>query len=343
VHYLPNRGHLLSETAPPPLNPKLQICLEDYTMGQYASNGDQIKASINNAKSFDVSYLPKKLQTRFKDSIDEANQGLGLVESVKDSKTKLESYVVGYQSLQKQVLYTNSDMKNVTRKIKDIKKEMEQIADESDEFSKLEQDIKNLTAEKLALEKTIPEEWESKHEQYKALDKQLSKDRRSYFNAVDSSTESLQELQAIIADSDKLVALAADLKALDEVIVNADISNKSKEAISKIKKVENAFASLKGANAIKSKLSKARRLLKKAKDDEAKDKAMGFMRQAHEAFATEVKWRKRAKTELLADLKSYEAALSTTIALRLQERLTDEQAKGVASCMSHHKDLSLAF
>jgi hypothetical protein len=70
---------------------------------------------------------------------------------------------------------------------------------------------------------------------------------------------------------------------------------------------------------------------------------MGFMRQAHEAFAAEIKWRKRAKTELSTNLKSYETALAKTIGLRLQERLTEEQALGVASCMSHHKDLSLAF
>ncbi len=343
VNYLPNRSHLLSETAPPPLNPKLQICLEDYTMGQYASDGEKIKASIDTAKGFDISYLPKKLQTRFTESIDEANHGLKLVEKVKASKTKLDNYIVGYQTLQKQVLYTNSDIKNVTRKIKEIEKEMKQIANESDEFTSLEQNIKDLLAEKSALENTIPEEWESRQKEYKALDKQLTKDRRRYFSTVDSSTETLQELQLTITDGEKLAALSPDLKALDAVIVNADISSKSKNAIAKIKKVENAFASLKGANAIKSKLSKARRLLKKAKDDEAKDKAMGFMRQAHKEFSAEMIWRKRAKSELLPDLKNYEIALSKTIGIRLQERLTEEQALGVASCMSHHKDLSLAF
>ncbi len=343
VNYLPNRSYLLSETAPPPLNPKLQICLEDYTMGQYANNGDQIKASIDNADKLNINYLPKKLQIRFKESIGEANGALELVKTVKASKVKLENYTVDYEPLQKQVLYTNSDIKNISRKITEIEKKMKVTATESDKFSSLQQEIKILTAEKIAHVNTIPNEWKAKHEEYKTLDKQLTKDRRRYFSAVDSSTETLQELQLIITDGEKLAALSPNLKALDAVIINADLSNKSKDAITKIKIVENAFASLKGANTIKSKLSKARRLLKKAKDDEAKDKAMGFMRQAHEAFASEMKWRKRAKSELLADLKIYETALSKTIGLRLQERLTEEQAKGVASCMSHHKDLSLAF
>ena len=341
VNYLPNRSHLLSETAPPPLNPKLQICLEDYTMGQYATNSDKIKASIEKAKDFDLSYLPKKLQTRFTESIADASKGLALVDTVKVSKTKLESYVTDYQLLQKQVLYTSADIKNVERKIKESKKKMKNLL--GDSLTKIENKLKTLKAEKKALEETIPKAWKARQNEYKTLDKKLIKDRRGYFNAVDSSTEALQELQRTIADGERLIELKDDLKALDEVVVNADISNKSKDAIAKIKKLENTFASLKGANEIKSKLSKARRLLKKAKDDEAKDKVMGFMRQAHEAFANEVKWRKRANTELLADLKSYDSALSKTIGLRLQERLTVEQAKGVASCMSHHKDLSLAF
>jgi len=339
VNYLPNRGHLLSETAPPPLNPKLQICLEDYTMGQYATNGNQIKASIQQAKEFDISYLPKKLQTRFEESIAGASKGLSLVETVKASKSELEAYTVGYQPLQKQVLYLSSDIKNVARKIKETQKDMEEFS--GDALVSLENTLKVLQADKKALEDTIPKEWKARQKEYKTLDKQLTKDRRSYFNAVDSSTESLQELQLNITDGKKLVALAGDLKALDGVIINADIN--SKDAVKKIKKVEYAFASLKGTKDITSKLSKARRILKKVKDDEAKDKAMAFMRQAHEAFATEIKWRKRANKKLLADLKSYETALSKTIALRLQERLTDEQAKGVASCMSHHKDLSLGF
>ncbi|MEJ2753864.1 MAG: TRAP transporter large permease subunit, partial [Chloroflexota bacterium] len=32
VNYLPNRVSLLSETAPPPRNPKLQYCLEEYAL-----------------------------------------------------------------------------------------------------------------------------------------------------------------------------------------------------------------------------------------------------------------------------------------------------------------------
>ncbi len=339
VNYLPNRSHLLSETAPPPLNPKLQICLEEYTMTEYANTGDQIKASIKKAKSYDVSYLPKKTQTRFKESIDEASKGLALVETIRTSKAALNTFVAGYLPLQKQVLYLNSDLKNVARKVKEVEKELEDLAPDDALVASLEESIKAFKAEKQSLEDSIPKEWEAKHKEYKELAKKLTKDRRNYFNAVDSSTESLQELQLTIADSEPLNTLSADLSALDKVVMNMD----KKAAMAEIKKMENTLGKLKGTSTIKSALSKARRVLKKDKTDEAKDKAMAFMKKAHEAFQAETTWRKRANKELLADLKSYETALSKTIGIRLQERLTEEQAKGVASCMSHHKDLSLDF
>ena len=339
VNYIPNRSHLLSETAPPPINPKLQICLEEYTMTQYASTGDQIKTSIENAKGFDISYLPEKTQTRFKESIDDASKGIVLAETVKASKTALDSFVVGYLPLQKQVLYLKSDLKNVTRKINEKEEELGNLASDSALVASLEARIKTLKADKQAFEDSIPKEWEAKHKEYKTLTKKLGKDRRIYFSTVDSSTETLQELQLTIADSEPLNALSETLVALDKSIMNMG----KKEAIAEIKKVENALSKLKGTSSIKSALSKARRVLKKDKTDEAKDKAMTFMQKAHATFQADIVWRKRANKELLADLQNHEQALSKTIGIRLQERLTDEQAKSVASCMSHHKDLSLDF
>ncbi len=343
VNYLPNRTHLLSETAPPPLNPKLQFCLEDYVVAQYASTGDQISASIKKAEGFDISYLPKKAQSRFKESIGEASKGLELIEVVKASKTKLNDYIVTYKPLQQQVRYTKNSMKNIDRQVTETEKQMEELAPENSLLVNLDESIKSLNSDKAILTKTIPAEWKSREKEYKALEKQLTKDRRAYFNVVDSSTESLQELQLTIAASEKLVALAPDLRALDGVVINADDNPKNKDALKIFKKMESTLGNIKGANAIKSPLSKARRILKKDRSDEAKDKAMGFMKKAHEAYQAEIEWRKRANAELLPDLKSYDAALSKTIGLRLQERLTDEQAKGVATCLSPHKNLSLSF
>jgi len=56
-----------------------------------------------------------------------------------------------------------------------------------------------------------------------------------------------------------------------------------------------------------------------------------------------VAWRQQASEQLVADLTSYDDAIKENIGIRLQTRLTTEQAEAVASCQSQHKDISLNF
>ncbi|RUM72939.1 MAG: C4-dicarboxylate ABC transporter permease, partial [Sulfurovum sp.] len=222
VNYLPNRTHLLSETAPPPLNPKLQLCLEDYVIGQYTDDGDVIKQSIEKASKLDISYLPKKLKTKFKESINEATQALALIENVKKEKTKLDEFALSYRPLHKQVSMIKSDSKKLTDLIAEKQDLLESFAEGSDKINALEKEIKRLETEKEALHASIPDDWETSHKQYKNLAATLKKARRQYFNAVDSSYESLTEIQQIIGDSDKLNAFKDTLASLQSVIEKED-------------------------------------------------------------------------------------------------------------------------
>jgi hypothetical protein len=47
--------------------------------------------------------------------------------------------------------------------------------------------------------------------------------------------------------------------------------------------------------------------------------------------------------DLASDLGEYDAAIASTIGMRMQQRLTGEQAESIASCLAIHKDLSLHF
>ena len=324
VNYLPNRTHLLSETAPPPMNPKLVRCLENYTLEEYANNGDAIKASIQTASKLDISYLPDDLKTKFGESINDANKGLELLQAVKIAKAKLEEYTVGYQPLQHEVSIIKSNISKLNVLLSESRDDTEKAV---------------FTADKTKFEATIPKEWEAKNKAYKALSLTLKKARRAYYNSVDSSYESLNELQLIINDSTALMAFSKELTGLEKAI-NA---NDKKEAISKIKAVESSISDLKGTEKIKGRLAKARRTLKKDKTDEAQAKALGFHQEAIKAYEADILWREKAQASLLSDLKAYDSAIQTTIGLRLQERLTDVQAKGVASCLSVHRNISLEF
>ncbi len=68
-----------------------------------------------------------------------------------------------------------------------------------------------------------------------------------------------------------------------------------------------------------------------------------MLTKAIDQYATEMIWRERAVDELAVGLNKYDVALRSSIGLRLQDRLTIDQAKLVSSCKSHHKDISLAF
>jgi len=56
----------------------------------------------------------------------------------------------------------------------------------------------------------------------------------------------------------------------------------------------------------------------------------------------EVDWRRRA-ARLADDLQRYDQTIATTLGVRMQKRLTSEQAESIASCLSVHRDVSLYF
>jgi hypothetical protein len=57
----------------------------------------------------------------------------------------------------------------------------------------------------------------------------------------------------------------------------------------------------------------------------------------------EKEWREKAEKEILPQLIKFDNSIKNTIGLRLQKKLTKEQAKYVAACRSVHRDISLNF
>ena len=54
---MPNRVSYLSENSPPPRNPKLQICIEDFLNENYLNGNNEIKNSIEAFKNQDTKFL----------------------------------------------------------------------------------------------------------------------------------------------------------------------------------------------------------------------------------------------------------------------------------------------
>ena len=100
---MPNRSHLLSETSPPPINPKLQACLEDYVVEEYASDEANIRAAISKAQDLDISYLPEDLQQSLNESRSDAAKSFELMASIASAKQTLADYVPEYEPIHRNV------------------------------------------------------------------------------------------------------------------------------------------------------------------------------------------------------------------------------------------------
>ena len=60
-------------------------------------------------------------------------------------------------------------------------------------------------------------------------------------------------------------------------------------------------------------------------------------------FEQEVSWRKNFKKKYMDRINNHDKVISETIGLRLQSKLTKEQAIYVSKCNSIHRDISLNF
>ena len=91
---------------------------------------------------------------------------------------------------------------------------------------------------------------------------------------------------------------------------------------------------------ITSKLSRAKRALRGNNPD--KEQAIANIMTAAEILRSEIEWRQRA-SQLANELQAYDQAIASTVGMRMQQRLTIDQAESIASCLAVHKDVSLHF
>ncbi len=206
-----------------------------------------------------------------------------------------------------------------------------------EELLSLDRQVEALEEKRAAVEASIPAEWDAAQQRFTELSDAKSKALRNYRNNVDGAYKAVAELRGLISQAEALGAVADEMRALDVPITDYQ----PEEAMASIKVVEDMLGELDGASAIKSRLSKARRALKG--DDPDREEATALLGEALELHAAEYDWRRQAATELEGSLEAYDESIGQSIGLRLQPRLTKEQAKFIARCQSVHRDISLNF
>ena len=341
VNYMPNRTYLTAETAPPPINPRLQLCMEEELFPYYIDNREFLMGAIGTARNLDFSALPDDLRNDMNLSFDTAESVFGKVESVQIAAAELAEYSEEYRPMHQKTRRIQQKLRRLESNLEDSRKQLTRLErQESPNNSEIEilgDAIEELENQIVILEQSISDQWDSKYKQYLEFAKTDKIARAQYRRSTDEAYQPILELRQLLLDVGSLEEAAVVLDGLERIINDET----SETAMGIIKERENALSEVEGVSHIKSALSKARRALKGDSPDVGKSLAQFAI--AQNLYQQELDWRRDAASKLLEPLNAYHEAIRYSIGLRSQPRLPQDQAESVAACLAHHRDISLQF
>ncbi|HUS95917.1 MAG TPA: TRAP transporter large permease subunit [Hyphomicrobiaceae bacterium] len=339
VNYLPTRLSLTSENAPPPQNPKLQYCIEEYVFDQYAKRGGQIRSAIGTARSLDISYLPARMKRDLAGSFDKADSVFARIDAIRTAEKAMQAREDKYRPLHREVRALQARARRIDVEANELETQISRLRQAKDAPKKagLEAELAKYKAERAGILAKVPKEWPAEYKAYTALQKTDTNARRLYRRTADDAYEPVAVVLKTIDDTDEFFKLEPQLRDLAAKIDGADLVA-SAEAFNA---VMSEFAKVEGARDVRSRLSSARRELRRKDPD--RNKAREEYGKAIAAFEAQVAWRKRAVAELQPKLRIYEETIRSTLGLRKQQRLPRTEALSVAACSSGHRDISLGF
>ncbi|MGC6484487.1 MAG: TRAP transporter large permease [Candidatus Puniceispirillales bacterium] len=336
VNYLPVRTYLTSETAPPPKNPRLQACLEDYLFTGYLENRDKMEADTARIANLDLSKLPDDLAKKVGGSAEGVLGVFAQVEAIRAAEADVDAASVDYRPVHRVVRTIERDIRRLERQQDQLKRDIRGI-DDADEKAAMAAAMDAMAAEIEALEAEIPADWKDINKSYKKITTVLKKERAGYRRSVDSAYDDLVTAIAVLDSADELQALGPRLKALPDQ-VNMEAYDKAAETA--IKDMAKAIGAVAGGNAIASDLNNAAKAFSKRRFKA--EKGMKSLEKAIETFDRDVAGR-IAGASYLPELQAFEASIRDTVGLRQQDRLSDEQAAAISGCLARHRDISLSF
>ncbi len=341
VNYLPQRVTLGASTAPPPVNPGLQYCIEQYVTDQFGTNGPAIRAAIAKASGLNFASLPEDMRKDVTASFAKATAAFDLLGQANKASAAINKSAETYAPLHHHVRDIQEDIRRNDATIKKLRYELESIqpgaVDAASRKKEIPAEIAALEADSKKIKASIPADWESKHKAFRQLLAANQRARLIYRRDVDSASEPVNAAIKTIGGASALAALKPNLENLRGIIN----SQTAKKAADSIELTMSKMGEIAGASNIRSELYKARRALISRTPD--KDAALKALDKTMSTYATELTWRQKAAQDVLPGLKTYQQAISHTIGLRKQEKLPQDMVPTIASCTAYPRDLSLYF
>lgn len=341
VNYLPNRSSLLSETAPPPKNPRLQYCMENLVYTDFQQNGDGILSAIKTAEGLDMSYLPKDLQKDMATGFKNAREAISQMTAIVEAEQAVSAAAGDYRPVHITVRALERDARRIDETIKELEVVVSRSGEtgiySAEQGAAAQERIDRLQVEHDALIAEIPANWVDVNKTFSTIQGAETKARQSYRRTVDKAYEPLMELRAVLADAGKLASMEAGIAALKDDMNSMEPA----AAVEKIAEMRSLVGEVEGSGDVRKGLSAARKIMRSKTPDP--DKAIAEIDKSLEALSVDLVWREKGAAELLPQITAYDDVIKQNIGLRQQPRLPTDVALDVAACMSGHRDISLNF
>ena len=338
VNYLPARTYLTSKVAPPPMNPKLQHCLQEYKFDIYNNEEQRIRTAISGFQSLVPSDLPDDKLDIFEEHFENALGTFALVKKLQKTEEEYNLFTKDYRDLHFNVRKKEKKIRKIDKKIKKLEAEIRNLdEDKVGEKNKIQLNIEDYKLEIDEIHKQIPDNWISQNKEFKVLHKAKNTQTKRYRKNVDQAYDNLDQIAMFIQDHEKLNELSPDINNIRKNINSENYEN----SISIIDSLFDKLGEISGTEEFTNRLDDLSSLLDSEEIDV--NKISNESSEIFMLFDKEVKWRKDAAENLMPKLQEYNLVIKDNIGLRLQSRLTKEQAKFVARCNSIHRDISLNF
>lgn len=339
VNYLPNRSSLLSETAPPPRNPQLQYCLEEYVAHRLEDEPGALKATIAAVRGLDLGVLPADYAEGLTASLDSTEAAITALDDAFAAEADVIAATDAYRPQLRVVRDIQKDIRAIDTELDQQRRQLSflRFQDDPELRATLESRIAELEADRARIEATIPESWADVNAAFKDLISAENNARNTYRRAGDTAHREVAELMAIMETNAAFSALEQDLRNLEGLIAEGERES-TQQAIDAL---ASSFAALPGANDVRSALADAADAL----DEQAPDRtaASAQWTPAVEAYDAQLAWRLRAEAEIGPELGAYFDAVADTVGSRQQQRLSRVQALFIAGCNASHRDISIHF
>ena len=338
VNYLPARTYLTSHVAPPPMNPKLQDCLQEYKFAIYNEQEQVIRAAISDFEQSIPSNIPVDKLDIFEEHVEYALDTFVLVKKLQKTEKEYNLFAEDYRDLHFSVRKKEKKIRKIEERIEKLKAEIRNLDDDKlDTKNKIELKIENYELEIEEIIKDVPENWIAKNKEFQIIHKAKNTQTKRYRKNVDEAYDLLLQISLFIEDAEKLENVKSEFNKLKDSIE----SEAYEDALSEIDNIFEKISEISGLEEVANKLDD----LYSALDAEElnKEDINNFSKDTFNLVDQELEWRKAAAIDLLPKLKKYNEIIKNNIGLRLQSKLTKEQAKFVAACNSVHKDISLNF